>query len=103
MTTMSRSFEAKYGGVCGSEGCHLPIEKGEMVHFIGEYGKGVLAHEHCHGLEGPMPEDEGDWHGDGKYLRPRLSEDTGGYRVRGRRDHEKPCPTCFLTHSGECL
>lgn len=98
----SKPFEAKYGGVCGAPSCGLSISKGEMVHFIGEYGKGILAHEHCHSTDGPAPEDEGDWHGDGPYLRPRLSEDAGSYRVRGRRTHEKPCGTCFLVHAGEC-
>jgi hypothetical protein len=56
-------------------------------------GKDVLAHEHCHAPDGPAE-------GDG-LTRVSLAPQ-GGYQVRGRRNHEKPCPLCFLTHAGEC-
>lgn len=97
MIDMGAPFEAKYGGTCGI--CGLTVEKGETAHYVGPYGSGVFAHEHCWLTEGPIG-DEGDGVGGGKYVGERGNG--AAYRVRGARNHEKRCSTCFLTHAGEC-
>lgn len=89
MASESTIFKVQWGAVCGL--CGFDIEKGEYAHYV---RNNVLAHEHCHDVDGPAAEDD---------LTPIRLAPQRGYQVRGRRNHEKPCPACFLTHAGECL
>lgn len=91
MASESTIFKVQWGAVCGL--CGFDIEKGEYAHYV---RNNVLAHEHCHDVDGPAEEDD--------LTRVSLmgERESGGYRVRGRRNHEKPCELCFLTHAGEC-
>ncbi|AVD99715.1 hypothetical protein HWB51_gp097 [Mycobacterium phage Cuke] len=100
MTKVSKSFEAKYDGVCRIPSCGRPIHKGDMVHFVED----KIAHEGCYdisklGAFQSTPDQPGDWHGEEDWELTRVE---GNYLVTGRRNHEKPCKHCFLTHSGEC-
>jgi hypothetical protein len=78
-------FEAKYDGQC--KGCDFPINKGDYCH----YSNDSVCHVGC----------EVDQEPERIYESVATRQRDGN--VRGRRDHEKPCGTCGLTHAGECL
>jgi hypothetical protein len=84
---MAVIFKAKWSGVCGV--CGISYNKNEFLHYVNN----KVAHEFCHSPDGSDFERQVSGHG---YYR---SEE---YRVKGKRNHEKPCASCGLTHAGEC-
>lgn len=82
------SFQAKYPGRCGI--CGDEYQKGDWVKYTAHGLGKLLAHDFCHSWNETRED----------HLEP---ERVSSYTVRGRRNHEKPCGTCFLTHAGDCL
>lgn len=79
----SRSFQAQFPGRCNL--CGDEYKSGDWLHYVGR----TVAHDYCHG-EPIYREHEEE--------RDRSQP----FIVKGRRNHEKRCSTCFLTHAGDC-